>query len=497
MSRSPRVPSSSGARPGAGARVAARLGTFVVLGGLSVASACVSSQPGSLPAYDLPVTSVSLSTQSGIAGSPVNSSTFALGVASIASIDLPSALAVCGARSVEVRFAEAKVDEARQAIYSAYALFLPTAQAGVTAAAHRGADQQTAGQFIDVSKQNEFGGGGGALHWAPGGWIFKGLAATRRTDAAEAATETARADTALAVAEGYFNLVRARALVAIAQQALDAASELKRVEQRKEVGGAAVLADVRRAEALVAQDELLSTQAAVEVAVASARLAAILQLTPNVELSPVDTAPMQLFLVSTDKPLSELLDKAEVARPELHEAQSQVDASEHDLEGAKWGPLVPEVDAAATRGFLGATLGNASDTTDYALGIGWKIGPGGLLDLPAINSSAARLRQTRIRLEGLRVEIARQVVEARARAFAADQEVASARKGVVAARESLRLTTEKFEKGAGIILEVLDAQSALTQAQTSEVEAIVHCDQAQYRLLRAIGEPLQATRPPS
>ena len=470
----------------------ARIGTLALLGGISLVTACVSDRPPPLPAYDLPIGSAPR-TGSRVGVAP---STSAMGVASIASIDLPSALAVSGARSVDVRLAEAKVDEARQGVYAAYASFLPTATAGITALAHRDALQETNGQFLDVTKQQEYGGGAGQLHWTPGSWIFKGLAAARRTDAAEAATDTARADTTLSVAEGYFELVRARALVAIAQQALDAATELKRVEERKETGGAAVIADVRRAEALVAQDELLLTQADADVAVASARLAAILQLTPNVELSPVDTAPMQLFLVSTDKPLTELLDKAEVARPEIREAQSLIDASEHDLEGTKWGPLFPEIDAGASRGYLGPVLNRADDSTDYVAGVGWKIGPGGLFDLPAINAAAARLRQTRLRLEGLRVEIARQVVEARARAFAADQAVVSARKGVTAAREALRLSTEKFVKGAGILLEVLDAQSALTLAQTSEVEAIVHSDQAQYRLLHAIGEPLQATRPP-
>src|SRR5581483_8305713 len=156
----------------------------------------------------------------------------------------PSALAVSGARSVDVSFAEATVEEALQNVLAAYASLLPTAQAEDTADAHRDALQQTTGQLLDVTKQQECVGGAGQGHWSPGSWIFKGLAAARREDAAEAATETARADTALHVAEAYFSLVRARALVTIAQQALDDAHELRRVEERKETGGAAVIADV-------------------------------------------------------------------------------------------------------------------------------------------------------------------------------------------------------------------------------------------------------------
>jgi outer membrane protein TolC len=410
-------------------------------------------------------------------------------------IDLATALAVAGARSVLVRLAQAKEDEAQQAIYAAWGTLVPTLAPGIDGNLHHGNTQSTTGQFELVNKQYEFGGAGAYADWAPGTVAFKALAAARRTDAAHAATETARADNALAVAEAYYALVRARALVRIAEQALQEAHELEHDEDAKERRGAGIKADVLRAQAEVAQRELQKTQAEAEIASASARLAALLQLVPDVELVPAQDMPVPIVLVSNEVSTQTLLDKAAVARPELLESRNLIDAAVHDHEGVKWGPLVPQAQGGLGVGHLGGTFGASAESNDFGAAVGWRIGPGGLFDIPAINAAAARVRQARVSDEGLKIEIARQVVDARASAVAADKEVASARNGVTAAVEALRLQKERFVKGAGIELEVLDAARALERAQTSEVEAIVDLNRAQYRLLRAIGDPIETAGP--
>lgn len=411
-------------------------------------------------------------------------------------VDLPSALAVVGARSVEVRYAQARVEEARQGVWAAAFSFVPEVLPGAVFRAHRELLQQTTGQFLNVSKQSELGGAGVLAQWDAGGALFRGLAAARRTDAAEAATDTARAQAALAVATGYFDLVRSRALVRIADRAVASARELERDQEAKERRGAGIRADVLQARAEVVRKQFLRSQASVGVATASARLAALLELDPSVELVPSDETPLAVQLVSDDLTTEQLLARAGASRPELRESAALIEAARREHQGTVWGPLVPQVDAGLETGVLGPTFGHSDTTNDYVASFGWKIGPGGLLDFPAMNATAARVQQARLREEGLRVEIAREVVESRAHATAAEQELVSAQEGVVASREALRLVTERFQKGAGIVLEVLDAQRALVTAETDEVEAIVHFDRAQYSLLRAIGEPIVATGSP-
>ncbi len=410
-------------------------------------------------------------------------------------IDLPNALRLVGDRSVDVRYAEAKLDEARQGVYEAAFSFLPDLFPGMEVRAHRDLLQNTTGQFQDVTKQSEFGGLGATIEWNTGNAVFRGLAAARRADAAAAATVTAAAQSGLDVTAAWYDLVRARSLVRIADRALDAAEELRRVEKAREERGAGIHAEVLQADAEVAQKHFQRSQAELQVASASARLAALLELTPNVELVPTDDSPLPVQLVPDDLSMDQLLGKAENARPELRESAALIEASSREREGRIYGPLVPQLDAGMLTGVLGPTYGQSKATNDYAVGLGWKIGPGGLFDIPAINAASARVRQARLRDESLRVEIARQVVDARAHVTASERELVSAREGVSAAREAMRLTNERFTKGVGILLEVLDAQRTLTTAETNEVEAIVHFDRAQFSLLRAIGQPIVAAPP--
>ena len=406
-------------------------------------------------------------------------------------VDLSTALAVAGARSVEVRFAEAKEDEQRQSIYGAWEMLVPNVNPGILLHAHRGNTQRATGQFLDVTKQAEWGGAAATAEWDPGTVIFRALSAARRTDAAHFSTETQRDANALAVAEAYYELVRSRTLVRIADQALQEARALEKDEQSWVALGKKVKVELLRAQAQVSQKELALTQAEGQVAVASARLVEILELQPGVELVPFEDMPIATIRVSMEAPLEQLLDWAERGRPELKESENLISAAEHDREGVLWGPLVPQTDAGVATGILGGTFGASAGSKDYVAGVGWKIGPGGLLDLPAINAASDRVKQARIRDEGLRAQIAREVVTARADTLTADREVAAARNGVVAAEEAFHLSTLRYARGAAIELEVLDAQSTYTSAQTAEVQAIVDLNRAQYRLLRAIGGPVE------
>jgi outer membrane protein TolC len=64
------------------------------------------------------------------------------------------------------------------------------------------------------------------------------------------------------------------------------------------------------------------------------------------------------------------------------------------------------------------------------------------------------------------------------------------------AEEALREAGARAEAGTGTQLDVLDAQTSLTQARTTEVQALHDYDAARARLERAIGEEMvQKTAP--
>ncbi len=65
----------------------------------------------------------------------------------------------------------------------------------------------------------------------------------------------------------------------------------------------------------------------------------------------------------------------------------------------------------------------------------------------------------------------------------------SPRKKVVEeAEEALRLARSRYEAGTGTQLDVLGAQTALTEARTTEIQALHDYSVARWKLQRAVGQ---------
>lgn len=100
----------------------------------------------------------------------------------------------------------------------------------------------------------------------------------------------------------------------------------------------------------------------------------------------------------------------------------------------------------------------------------------------------ADLRVAEERLRELELRIRLEVQTAVLNLASSLKRVRATEKSIEQARESLRIEREKYELGKGSITDVLDAQGALLEAETSNVQAIVEHNTAveQYRL--AVGE---------
>ncbi len=83
--------------------------------------------------------------------------------------------------------------------------------------------------------------------------------------------------------------------------------------------------------------------------------------------------------------------------------------------------------------------------------------------------------------------VAEEVVTAFEEIGAARQRIGAAETRAGAAAEALRLAEARRREGAGLLLEALDAQTALTRARTERVRAIADLERAQFRMLRGLG----------
>jgi outer membrane protein TolC len=200
---------------------------------------------------------------------------------------------------------------------------------------------------------------------------------------------------------------------------------------------------------------------------------------------------VRIQLFPAELALDSLVSQAMSHRPELKEHRAQADAARNVKNGAVYGPIIPNLGAQVFAGGLGGGVDNRPKTfgasEDYALTLGWKIGPGGLFDRGRIRAAQSRLRVAELATEKQRDEITRQVVESLAQVQSLSEQVTTTQRAIQEAQETLRLSQQRKEFAVGIVLEIIQAEQELTQAKLDYLTTVAEFNTAQYELAKAVG----------
>jgi outer membrane protein TolC len=409
-------------------------------------------------------------------------------------IDLPTALRLAGAQNLDVQIARQRLREAEANRVSALEQFFPWLGAGVSYHRRDGLAQAVpAGTISETHFESYAPGGTVTAQVVLGDAIYNSLAARQLVRASDQALEAQRQDSTLSAAQGYFDLAKAKALVEVATQTLQTSQDYQRQLHEAVAVGIAFKGDELRVQTQSELYQIAVRQAVERQRVAAASLAQILHLDPAVELVSQDAglAPLTLFETSTSPEV--LVQRALSARPELKQSQALVSASREAKNGALYGPLIPTIGAQIFVGGLGGGHDNQPSnfgaTEDYLIGLGWRMGPGGLFDVGRVNARRAQVDVAELGDAKLKDVISAQVVESFARAQSWSDQIAVAEQTLATADETLRLTRKRKQYGVGIVLEDIQAQQALDQARAGYVTTIAEFNKAQYALNKAVGGP--------
>ncbi len=409
----------------------------------------------------------------------------------VARIDLPTALRLAHAQNLDVQIARERLNEARGNRESAVEQFLPWIAPGAAFRRHTGRIQAVDGTMLDVDKQSYTAGGAVTAQIDLGDAIYRSLASKQLVTAADQALESQQQESTLAAAQGYYELAKARALVDVVREAFRISADYQQEVHAAVGAGLAFRGDELRVQVQTERYEIATRQALEQQRVAAARLAQTLHLEASVELVPQDADLVPLTLIGAAASLDSLLQRALAMRPEVKRSQALVAAAQQTKKGAMYGPLIPSVGAQAFVGGLGGGKGGATgdfgDTEDYFVGLGWRIGPGGLFDSGRIHASRARLEQARLSGAKVQDEIARQVVEGHTRVHSLLDQLATTKQNLATAGDALRLTRERKQFGVGVVLEDIQAQQELTRARSDYLTAVAEFNKAQYALAKAVG----------
>ena len=325
-----------------------------------------------------------------------------------------------------------------------------------------------------------------------GGKVNAALRAAKLTDQIALLTyNRAVADTVLQVRKAFYDILIAQAQVTVREQSVTLLTQQLTDNRHRFEAGTVPKFNVLRAEV-----ELANARPPLIRAQSNLRLAR----ETLVKLLAIDSAPRQnnfttlrftgdLKTEPRQFPLDEALQHAIAQRPELQQAAKQVAIAGESLRVAKAG-YQPTLFVFANYGIRNTTFGEEVDQTLH----GWQVGVAGTWAIFDGFQTRGRVTQALAQQTQAEIDLAdtRRTIELEVRQACSDHlqslELLEAQKKTVEqAEESLRLADARFHAGTGTQLDVLSAQTALTEARSNEIQAYYDYNVADAALERATG----------
>ncbi len=375
------------------------------------------------------------------------------------------------------------------ALRGAYAQFLPSVQisGGLTRQINvtQRVNQQT-GEIVTGAYQTTTGVTASLTLFDGFRRVYDVRAARAQEAAAGAATQATGASLGLSVKQQYFAALAARETEAAARDQLAQAQAQLALAAAKLRAQTATRSDSLQAAIAVAQAQLASIQARNDRANADAALTRVIGSDAPVSATP-DGLPPDTALSVDSAQYARLAQRAPVVR----EAEAQVQQARNQARSAR-AAYFPTLSLS-----YGRNLTGASSTLD-PFGVSYV--PSGQLrlavTLPVFDqlNTATNVANSEVALANSEASVRDQqlaaqqtLVQALATLRTAGQQVATQGEAIAAAEENVRVQRQRYQLGVATSLDILTAQTQLTQARLGLVQARFSARTARAQLEALVG----------
>ncbi|MAE69586.1 MAG: hypothetical protein CME06_03850 [Gemmatimonadetes bacterium] len=328
---------------------------------------------------------------------------------------------------------------------------------------------------------------------------FRNVAGLDRSDASRSAAR-ARFDRAsegigLAAAQAFLDVLKAAALLDVAQKNVERSREqLERVSVLLEVGSVPPV-DLYRQRGQLGSDRLeaLNARDATENARNTLNIALGLSVGDRRPLVAIDVDRLRLDTTAPAE-FDELIARALRQRRDLRAADEDVRGAEAGLRVSRSG-YWPSADLTGNYNWNGSEppggLDDLRQGDSYSVGVSMSVP---IFDRLATRSSVQRseaeLVYRRAFRRNLERELMREVASAHLAVENARERVELSRANLTAAEEELRLAEERYTVGAGTLLERNVASLSWRSAETNRVAALYDLLYARIALSATLGDPI-------
>jgi outer membrane protein len=290
---------------------------------------------------------------------------------------------------------------------------------------------------------------------------------------------------AFGVRTAFNNGLAARALVKVAEETLNNQdAHLAQIQGFVKAGTRPEidLAQARTDQAN-ARVQLINAQNNYRLALAQLNQAMGLDATPDYDLASEEAPAVAGEEQSTDA----LLPEALRARPDVQALQKQIQAQDLTIRATQGG-YGPALGVSTGLTDAGTELGNMAWNWSAALTLTWNLF-GGQQTSAQVREARANASVLRAQLDVLRQQVRLAVEQARLAVLAARASLDATKEAATNARERLRLAEGRYRAGVGNVIELGDAQVAMTAAAAQEVQAQYQLATARAQLILALGRP--------
>jgi outer membrane protein TolC len=448
-------------------------------------------------------------------------------------ISFLAALRLSQVRDLDIAQAQEVMNQFRVNYAHSLAAWLPSFNIGSTYTYHTGEISKTEGNVIKVNKDSLWVGGGPSLIYSVTDAIYAPLIAQQTAMASRAGRQRVSQDAALAASGAYLNLMRARRKLARIDETLEFLTSDRPSAARAKSKGllpvvqsfvvakatAATKAELERVRVEVLKRREEQAGALQEIKIASAELARLLRLDPAVLLLPVEDFRYPLALPQdqwSNMTVAELINVALENRPELAENRALVEAALRRVQAARSRPFLPNVIVNYDWGDYGGgpdirtkpitffgdsgVIHHFANRSDFDVSLIWRLQNMGLGDYYNMREQQALHRQSQFREMQVQERIVAEIVQAQEAVRGWRQRVQISARSLFDAKgqpagpvfQALRLNFDRiFNVPETRPLEVLDSIRALSDLLETYAQAVTEYERARFRLLIALGLPVQ------
>ena len=417
-------------------------------------------------------------------------------------LTLDKAVELALERNLSIIKTQNDVDAAQSRVLAAYGSYLPTisASGGWDRNQHTGV-QRIQGITIpgatSTSTNNSFQAGVNL-----GYTIFDGLrreANFNSITSSAISTEQIAARMRQTIINGvefaYLNVLKFEQLVKVNDENLKRdRQQLERITESNRIG-ALSLADVYRQQSQVAADEYKVIQAQNDYDNAKADLVALIGLDMNMDYQISDQSISTVIgsvelnaTVEKYKNFNELVKQALSTRPDYLAAKENYDASESGVTAARSG-YFPRITASAGYNLSSSEFSKLSDNKNLSWGINlnWNIFDAFQTN-QALQTAIVSKKNSEATVKQSERDISVEVKRALLNLEAARKQVEVSQKGVISASQDRKIAEERYNLGAGTLLDLLTASVGYVTAEVNNISASYFYITAKRNLEYVIGE---------